>query len=219
MRKTVVGIFAHPDDEAFGPGGTIALLAQKYDVYLICATRGESGQNHSTKLDGHIGEIREKELQESAKVLGVKNVYFLDFLDGTISNNLYHKIAKKIQSIIEPLQPEILLTYEYRGVSGHLDHIAVSMITNYLFHHQDSVKKLMMYCLDTANTRQIQDYFIFFPPGYKHNEIDEVVDTSEVWETKVEAMKKHESQIKDIKQILPRLQKLPKREHFLVKRK
>lgn len=50
MGKKIVCIFAHPDDEAFGPGGTIALLAKKNDVYILCATKGEAGQHHNPKL-------------------------------------------------------------------------------------------------------------------------------------------------------------------------
>lgn len=73
--KNIVGVFAHPDDEALGPSGTIAKFAKKYNVYLICVTSGEaSGKTEEEKLK--IGETRRAELIESAKILGVKDVIF-----------------------------------------------------------------------------------------------------------------------------------------------
>lgn len=65
-NKTIVAIFAHPDDEAFGPAGTLAKLSQTHDVYLICVTRGNANGNAS------LGKIRTKELKQSANILGIK---------------------------------------------------------------------------------------------------------------------------------------------------
>ncbi|MBI4159549.1 PIG-L family deacetylase [Candidatus Wolfebacteria bacterium] len=84
--KTIVCIFAHPDDEAFGPGGTIAKLAKKNRVYIICATKGEAGKDSRRKKMGVLHDHRASELVASAKILGVKKVYFLGFKDGTLSN-------------------------------------------------------------------------------------------------------------------------------------
>lgn len=218
-KQTVVAIFAHPDDEAFGPSGTLAKLAKEgNDVYLLCATRGEGGENHlKTKNEKKLNEIRENELLCSAKTLGVKKVFFLGFTDGTLSNNIYHQVAEKIIEIITPLKPEIIITEEYRGVSGHLDHIAVSMISSYVFQKLPSIKKIMYHCV-TKKYRLLMpsDYFVFIPPGYDESEIDEVVDTSSVWETKIKAIMCHQSQIKDAQRILNRLTQVPKKDYFLV---
>lgn len=218
-KKTLVALFAHPDDEAFGPGGTLALYTKTHDVYIICATKGESGENHSKDLSHQISEIRSGELLASAAVLGVKEVFFLDQLDGSLCNNFYHQIAEKAQTIIQQLKPEILLTYEPRGVSGHIDHVIMSMITNYLFDRSDSVQTLLMYCVDDKYRQEVKDYFIFFPPGYKHNEIDKIVDVTAVWSKKLEAMNKHSSQQQDIDRLLLRYAKLPREEYFLVRKK
>src|SRR5215469_5790453 len=101
--KPVVGIFAHPDDEAFGPSGTLAKFAKEgRDVYIICVTRGDAGENHSD--DTHaLKDIREDELEASAKDLGVKDVIFFDFKDGTLSNNVYHEVAQKLKEKLEQL--------------------------------------------------------------------------------------------------------------------
>src|SRR5260221_4883721 len=128
--KTIVGIFAHPDDEALFIGGTLAKLAEKNNVYVICITNGDwNGKQH----DNTLRDIRKKEEENAALVLGIKKVFFLGFHDGTLSNNLYFTIAEKIQEKLDELKPEMLITFEPHGVSGHIDHIAASMISSFLF--------------------------------------------------------------------------------------
>lgn len=216
QKKQVVGIFAHPDDEAFGPGGTLALLAKTHNVYLICATNGD-GKQGNRKKEKELGKIRKKELQASAKILGVKKIFFLGYRDGSLQHNLYHEIAQEVQVILEELQPMTLITFEPRGVSGHIDHIVMSLISSYVFPRIASAKKLMKYCVTTERSKTMGDgYFIHFPLGYTADEIDEVVDVSVVWEQKVQAMMQHKSQMHDIKRILEKGKTLPKEESFLV---
>ena len=221
MKKTVVGVFAHPDDEAFGPGGTLAKLAKTNDVYIICATGGEQGENHNRRYKRTISEIRKDELRRGAKILGVKRVYFLGFHDGMLSNNLYHEVASAVIKRLKILKPQMLLTFEPRGVSGHIDHIAMSMITSYVFKKLHFVKEVWYYCLNKkfANKEREEDYFIYFPPGYTEKDIDHIENTDSVWKTKVLAMKQHKSQLKDVDSILGHYEILPKREHFLVVKK
>lgn len=214
--STVVGIFAHPDDETFGPGGTLAALAKKNDVYIICATNGD-GKQGNRKKELELGKLRRKELLASAEILGIKKVFFLGMRDGSLSHNQYHKIAEKVLKILRKLKPEILVTFEPRGVSGHIDHIVMSMVTSFVFPEIKSAKKLMKYCLNhERSTVMGKDYFIHFPLGYTEEEIDETVDISNVWKQKVEAMHKHLSQMADVDRILKRTSRMPKEEHFLV---
>jgi N-acetylglucosamine malate deacetylase 2 len=214
--RPVVGVFAHPDDEVFGPGGTLALFAKEgRDTYIICVTDGDAGQNSSND-HRRLGEIRREELQKSAKELGVKEVFFLGYKDGTLSNNLYHEVAKKITDILDRLDPEILLTMEHRGVSGHLDHIAVSMISSYVYEHKKSIKEIWYYAL-TEEARKLQSpYFIYFPPGYKASEINKTVTIGSVWDQKVRAMHQHLSQTHDINRIIGQFMKRPKEEYFFI---
>lgn len=213
-RNVVVGIFAHPDDEAFGPGGTLAKFAKKNDVYIICATSGESATG---TVDEALGKERRRELQKSAKDLGAKKVFFLGYKDGMLSNNLYHEVAEKVKKILLKLKPNILITFEPHGVSGHIDHIFMSMVTSFLFPQVPSAKKLMQHCIRYERSQLMNGkYFIYFPPGYHDDEIDEVVDVSDVWETKLLAMHEHQSQINDINRIVEQSKHFPKEEYFLV---
>lgn len=218
-NKTIVCIFAHPDDETFGPAGTIHKLSKNNTIFVICATDGDAGENMSKVTGKTTGQIRTDELYASAKLLGVKKVFMLNFKDGTLSNNMYHTILEEIQPILNELKPDVLMTYEPRGISGHIDHVAMSHITSYLFEKNDSVQYLLFYCIDEEHRAPIQNYFIHFPPGYKDSEIDMKVSIEDVWEKKVEAMRLHESQKKDCENILRRNKNLPKVECFLVRKK
>lgn len=216
--KTIVGIFAHPDDESFGPGGTIAKLAKKNDVYAICVTGGDAGQNARIRTTRKLSEIRKEEYHKAAKILGIKKSYCLKYEDGTLSNNKYHEIASKIETLLRKIKPDTLITFEPKGVSGHIDHIAVSMITTYIFKKNSWIKKLMYYCIrDTRREEYLDDYFIYFPEGYKMSEIDEEVDTTNTFKQKLDAIKAHKSQKEDGDKIIKSLLKMPPREYFIIK--
>lgn len=219
MRKVIVAIFAHPDDEAFGPAGTLAKLAKDNDVYIICATKGEGGQNYLKNTTGPIEEIRANELRCSAAILGVKKVFFLGFKDGSLSNNVYHELADKIKTILDELRPQILISTELRGISGHIDHVAVAMVTSYVFYKTPYAKTLYRYVMMEQQRQMIKDYFIYVPPGYKKSEIDLTVDINGVWQTKISAMNCHKSQKKDVLRLQRRFSKLPKKENFQVVKK
>jgi N-acetylglucosamine malate deacetylase 2 len=214
--KSIVGIFAHPDDEALGPSGTIALLAKEYDVYLICATNGDAANG---KPDPQLGEKRKRELEASGAILGVKKVFFLNYGDGMLSNSVYHAVAKDIEKILSQLKPEQIITIEPRGISGHIDHIFISMVSSFVFENLSYVKEIWYHCISKRFRSFMKKYFIYFPPGYDKTEVDEVVDVSSVWSIKRRAMMQHKSQMKDALGMLAVESILPKEEYFLVRKK
>lgn len=211
--KPLVCIFAHPDDESFGPGGSIAKFASERDVYLICVTNGDAGKNSSDNKA--LADCRKEELKLSAKILGVKEVIFLGFKDGCLCNADYHKVASKLEKLLDRLKPDTVLTFNLAGVSGHLDHISVSFITTYVFNKLDYLKTLLYWCEKKEVIKNIKDYFVFMPKGYSRQEVDLIVDISSFWDTKVKAMNAHLSQLHDINWILPLQAKTPKEEYFL----
>lgn len=211
--KKVLCIFAHPDDESFGPGGTLSLFAKQSEVGILCVTDG----NNPGVLDD-LTMTRHTELQTAANVLGIQHTWQWDYADGHLCNAVYHEIAEKLQSLIRDFQPELLLTFEPQGISGHLDHIALSMITTYVFNRTPQVKELWYYCIsDTQSQLEAPEYFIHFPDGYKRTEVDRIIDITSVWDQRCKAMNQHISQIKDAKKIQARLEPLPKEEWFIVR--
>lgn len=214
--KTIIGIFAHPDDEAFGPSGTLATLSKNESVYLICATNGDAATG---KPDASLGRIRQEELKASAKILGIKDIFFLNYPDGELRNNIYHEVAGKIKDIVDKLKPETIITVEPRGISGHIDHIFISMVSSFVFDRSKQIKEIWYHCIDTKERELLKDYYIYFPPGYEMSQINKTVDVSNVLEEKILAIRQHQSQIKDVKWILETLDKLPKKEYFIVRKK
>ena len=122
--KTLLFIGAHPDDESFGMGGTLALYASRgVDVYLVCATRGEAGTLDEEYLRGFdsVADLREAELRCAAEKLGLKDVFFLGYRDsgmpGTPENQhpnaqIQHsvdEVAGKVVKYIRDLKPEVVL--------------------------------------------------------------------------------------------------------------
>lgn len=221
MKKKVIAVIvAHPDDEAFFMSGTIAKYAKEgHDIYLLCATKGEEGEQHKGEDVRQVHEIREEELLESAKILGVKQVFFLGFRDGTLSNNLYHKLADSITEILNKLKPELIITIEPRGISGHIDHITISMVASYVFEKLSYVKKIMYFCFPAEIRNSFESYYIYFPPGYKKDDINLVEDVTKVWKQKINAIHCHKSQAKDGSRVINRLNRFPKHEHFMVREK
>lgn len=144
MRKTLLAVLAHPDDESFGMGGTLALYARRgVDVYLVCGTRGEVGEVDPKYMRGFstVAERREAELRCAAENLGLKGVYFLNYRDSGMpgSPNNSHpqalvaqpleKLAADIVHYIRLLKPQVVITFDPIGGYRHPDHIATHQAT------------------------------------------------------------------------------------------
>ncbi|HEX6292405.1 MAG TPA: PIG-L family deacetylase [Herpetosiphonaceae bacterium] len=149
QQRSLLAIFAHPDDEAFGSGGTLAYYArQGARVTLVCATRGEVGEISDPALANPetLGAVREMELRSAALALGIDDVRFLDHRDsgmaGTADNNdprafvnvPAETVVEQVVQIMRQVQPQVVITFDPRGGYGHPDHIAIHQHTVAAFH-------------------------------------------------------------------------------------
>jgi len=126
-------ILAHPDDESLGTGGILArYAAEGVETYLVTATRGERGWTGSEAdnpgLDA-LGQIREAELLAAAKVLGLKEVILLDYIDGDLDQANPMTITHQLVAHIRRIRPDVVITFDPNGAYGHPDHIAISQFT------------------------------------------------------------------------------------------
>jgi N-acetyl-1-D-myo-inositol-2-amino-2-deoxy-alpha-D-glucopyranoside deacetylase len=174
--KTLLVILAHPDDEAFGTGGTLAHYATHgVDVHLICATKGESGKVTDPSL-GHVddvGKLREQELQESCKALGIHAPIFLGYLDSGRFERTQHnngqalmnvdelEIEQKILEHVAILQPDVILTFDPHGIYGHIDHIKIHRAATATFWSAGKVmknppKRLFYTAMSSARMKTMQ---------------------------------------------------------------
>lgn len=143
-NRTLLAVLAHPDDETFGLGGTLSYYASRgCNVYLVCATLGESGTVAPEYLDGFgsIAELRESELRCAAQKLGLKEVFLLGYRDsgmpGTEENrhpnaqigHSVDEVAGRVVKYIRELKPDVVLTFDPIGGYRHPDHIHIHKAT------------------------------------------------------------------------------------------
>ncbi len=126
MHRSLLLVFAHPDDESFGVAGTIArYTGQAVPVDLICATRGEEGTRLDIPENMETGDIREAEVRAAAAVTGIRAIYFLGYRDGKLAEADRHEVTGRVESIMSELHPEVVVTFGPDGITGHPDHIAI----------------------------------------------------------------------------------------------
>lgn len=143
-NKRLLAVLAHPDDESFGMGGTLAWYAQQgVEAHLVCATRGEAGLVDEHYLAGFnsIAEVRENELCCAVKALGLAGVHFLDYRDSGMAGSPDNRhpqalaaqpleeVAARVAHYIRKLQPQVVLTFDPIGGYRHPDHIAIHQAT------------------------------------------------------------------------------------------
>lgn len=129
----LLAVLAHPDDESLGMGGTLAKYADEgVEVYLLTATRGERGRFGTRKESPGlevVGRTREQELLAAAEVLGIREVGFLDYIDGDLDQADPGEAIARISAHIRRIRPAVVLTFGPEGAYGHPDHIAISQFT------------------------------------------------------------------------------------------
>jgi len=148
-QRTLVFFGAHPDDESFGLGSTLAHYAAcGVRVYYVCSTGGEAGtvdRDHLREYDT-IEKLRVDELKCAADVLGLAGIFYLDYRDsgmeGSPDNMHPHalatasieEVAGRAVKIIRKIRPDVVITHDPHGNYGHPDHIATHKAVVEAFH-------------------------------------------------------------------------------------
>lgn len=132
---TLLGCFAHPDDETWSMSGSFALLAPKgVRCAVWTGTRGEAGEiaPDTGVTRERLAEVREAEERAALALLGVDDVTFGDFRDGKVSER-GDDLVRAIRGVLDRIQPDVVVTMEPGGVTAHPDHMAVSAATRAAF--------------------------------------------------------------------------------------
>ena len=122
----ILVVMPHPDDESFGPGGTIArYAAQGVPIDLLVFTRGQVGARPEP-IDSpeQLGLVREYELRAAAKVLGIRTLTLLDYMDGQLDQAAPDELVAHVAQAIERSAADAVITYGPYGITRHPDHIA-----------------------------------------------------------------------------------------------
>jgi LmbE family N-acetylglucosaminyl deacetylase len=222
--QTLMAVFAHPDDEAFGVGGTLAKYGhQGYQVQIVTATRGEAGQIAEPGLatPANLPLVREQELRCACEVYGVRPPLFLDYQDGQLPVVHQGQAVGRLVRLIREIRPDVLLTAGPHGTYGHYDHIAVHRWTTIAFDlaadpdcfpdQTDSAcrphqpLKLYYHVLSEEPVRAMSrgdrppavmmDGVPFAFVGWPDEDITTVIDVSEYAQLKINGIRCHASQV------------------------
>ena len=223
----LMGVLAHPDDESLGTGGTLAkYAAEGVETYLVTATRGERGRfgdSGERPPPEVVGRVREAELREAAKVLGVREVTFLDYHDGDLDQVNVTEAVARIAHHLRRVKPHVVMTFGPEGAYGHPDHIAISQLATAAvvaaagemgsgaFSQPHRVSKL--YYLEWSRQKWEIYQTALRSPTFKVGGIERqsspwpdwalttVIDTSQFWPTVWKAVSCHKTQLSSYKNL------------------
>jgi N-acetylglucosamine malate deacetylase 2 len=185
-ERRVLVVFPHPDDEAFGVSGTIAMHAENGSpITYACLTLGEMGRNMGnppfTNRES-LPDIRKKELKEATSAIGIEDVRMLGFRDKTIEFEDEEKLADIIYSIIVEVNPSLIITF-YPGYSVHPDHDATGAVVVRAVRRIPAEKRPELNCV-AFSKNCIEEL----------GEADIINDISHVADKKLAAIQAHRSQ-------------------------
>jgi LmbE family N-acetylglucosaminyl deacetylase len=122
----ILCVFAHPDDESFGPAGTIArYVTQGVPVDVLTFTPGQHGARPAPlETPDDLGRLREYELRAACAVLGVRNLTLLDYMDGELDRADVNDLVDHVLAAIRHSSADTIITFGPLGITRHADHIA-----------------------------------------------------------------------------------------------
>lgn len=201
MNK-LLAIFAHPDDESFRAGGTLAILAeQEVRVNILTMTRGQAGSCGDPPVcsQEELPQIREAELRCACDSLGIQPPVIWDHEDGKLSEVNDKIMIEKIIDLIDTMQPEVLFTWPPDGLSGHPDHVMASRWATKAFettrqHHANGLDSLYYLAVPSSLAEKFKNMNLH---SVSDDEINLAINVLPVWEKKMKAIRCHQTQISE----------------------
>jgi N-acetylglucosamine malate deacetylase 2 len=209
MRSpSVLAVVAHPDDESFGLGALLSEAAAAGSrVGVLCMTHGEASTLHG--VEGDLRSIREGELQDAAKDLGACWVRLLDHPDGGLQSR-EATLAGDIAQAVRTFSPDLLLTFDTTGITGHPDHIATTRATVHAGRAADL--PVLAWTLPESVAVSLADDGVTGFVGRPDSQISMVVEVDRT--TQLRAVQDHPSQAVPGSPLWRRLELLGDREHL-----
>ena len=156
---TVLGVWAHPDDEAYLSAGLMTLAREAGNrVVCVTATRGEHGTDDPTRYPPDVlAELRTRELEASLAALGVHEHRFLDLEDGTLARLDPEPHVRRLHRMIAWFRPDTIVTFGPDGMTGHPDHCAVSSWTTAAWRRSGHTGRLLYATTTDAFAEEFAD--------------------------------------------------------------
>jgi LmbE family N-acetylglucosaminyl deacetylase len=206
---TILGVWAHPDDETYLSAGLMARAIRGGSrVVCVTATRGEGGSMDEERWpSATMGEVRTAELERSMQILGVSEHHWLDLPDIDMQTGLPDAGYERVRDLVADVQPDTVLTFGPEGMTGHEAHKSVSRwATRALLEAGRPGSRVLYACVTPEWAEEflpIWEPFNVFLPGTPHAVPREelAIDFElppDILETKVNAINAHVSQIESI---------------------
>jgi LmbE family N-acetylglucosaminyl deacetylase len=207
--KKVLVVGAHPDDNDFGAGATVAKAAGLgAEVVYLIATTGQRGSSDENMTPERLSEIRRKEQEEAAKVLGVREVRFLDYVDGELIPDI--RLKERIVKSIRRYKPDIVFTmdpsffyYKSYGMVNHSDHRAIGEVTlDACYPLARDLMSFPEHAKEGLNPHKVKELLLhsFVPENANF-----YVDVTNTFDTKIKALSLHKSQVGDMQGVEKRM--------------
>ena len=216
MTVRVVGVFAHPDDDTYGVGGSLSLHADAdLELTIVMATSGEAGgiADPSLATRETLGAVREAEDLAAWRALGLEpEVRFLRHPDGGLDRVAPEQLAAEVLAVLEEAQPQVVITFGPDGITGHEDHVAIGAAATEAFHIARAARvggasaRLLHLAISRGDLERLNELLRerglepldpsqpFMPRGVPDQTIGVRVDCSAVYDRKLEALRAHKTQ-------------------------
>ena len=221
---SVLAVFAHPDDEGFGCGGTLAaLVAGGHRVTLLCATNGDVGEISDPALatPETLPSVRQGELRAAMDLTGIRDVRFLNYRDSGMPgwddnqhpSSLFQapedQVVAQVAAVIRERRPDLVITHDPTGGYGHPDHVTICKRTESAVERcRDGSGPVLYYvCFPRSFFQRMWNKMMELdlrPPfsaddtdalGTPDEEVTTIIDVSSHVAIKKESLERHRTQI------------------------
>ncbi|OGO21097.1 MAG: hypothetical protein A2Y54_00625 [Chloroflexi bacterium RBG_16_51_16] len=206
--QNILVILAHPDDPEFFCGATLARwTADGHTVsyqLLCCGDKGWNPKSPAGLTSDELCGLRRAEQTNAGRVLGIKEIHFLDYQDGLLVPDL--NLRKEIVRIIRKFKPDILVTCDPQNLFAtyglnHPDHRAAGQAVldavfpaaGNLFYYPDLL-------VEGYEPHSVKEVWVSLT-----NQPDVTLEVTEYWETKIKAVLQHTTQVQDETELVKRL--------------
>ncbi len=205
--ETILVVGAHPDDNDFGSGATVAKAARNGArvIYLI-ATTGQRGSSDESMTPRKLSSLRKREQNEAAKILGVQEVIFLNYVDGELTPDI--RLKEEVVIRIRQYRPHVVITmdpsffyFKDSGFVNHSDHRAIGEATlDACYPLARDLLSFPKHAKEGLRPHKVREILLHsFVPA----DANSYVDVTDTFDQKMKALSAHKSQVGDIEDLEP----------------
>ncbi len=201
-ERSLLFVFAHPDDESYGVAGTIARYSadRRTRVAVATMTRGEASRHlESLGITGEeLGRRREAEVKAAVRVLGCDEHYQFGYPDSAMRHVDPRDVEADVRELIRKVDADVVVTFDITGISGHPDHHAVASAVTRAFveerEREGGPARLAYYGVREEDIRNWKRFIHTMKPEH----VDVCIDCRATLDLRELALQSHQSVIGDI---------------------